>query len=67
MIIHVTAVSSIIVDGPRFNPKLEDGCGHFKVRHFGVARAGGFSSFTILKQIRILSLRTGILKYGICH
>lgn len=49
---HGTAVSSIIVDGPRFNPKLEDGCGHFKVRHFGVARAGGFSSFTILKQIR---------------
>lgn len=49
---HGTAVSSIIVDGPRFNPKLEDGCGHFKVRHFGVAKAGGFSSFTILKQIR---------------
>ena len=49
---HGTSVSSIIVDGPRFNPKLEDGCGHFKVRHFGVATAGGFSSFTILKLIR---------------
>lgn len=49
---HGTAVSSIIVDGPRFNPKLEDGCGRFRVRHFGVAKAGGFSSFTVLKQIR---------------
>lgn len=49
---HGTAVSSIIVDGPSFNPKLQDGCGHFRVRHFGVATAGGFSSFTILKMIR---------------
>ena len=49
---HGTAVSSIIVDGPSFNPKLQDGCGNFRVRHFGVATAGGFSSFTILKMIR---------------
>jgi len=49
---HGTAVSSIIVDGPAFNPKLEDGCGRFRVRHFGAATAGGFSSFTILKMIR---------------
>lgn len=49
---HGTAVTSIIVDGPTFNPKLEDNCGHFRVRHFGVATAGGFSSFTILKLIR---------------
>lgn len=49
---HGTAVSSIIVDGPRFNPKLEDDCGKFRVRHFGVATAGRFSSFAILKQIR---------------
>ena len=49
---HGTAVSSIIVDGPSFNPKLEDGCGRFQVRHFGVATAGKFSSFTILKLIR---------------
>ena len=34
---HGTAVSSIIVDGARLNPWLEDGCGRFKVRHFGVA------------------------------
>lgn len=49
---HGTAVSSIIVDGASFNPRLNDGCGRFKVRHFGVATAGGFSSFTILKLIR---------------
>lgn len=49
---HGTAVTSIIVDGPAFNPRLEDDCGRFRVRHFGVAKAGGFSSFAILKQIR---------------
>lgn len=49
---HGTAVTSIIVDGPAFNPRLQDDCGRFKVRHFGVATAGRFSSFAILKQIR---------------
>ena len=49
---HGTAVSSIIVDGPRFNPWLDDGCGRFKVRHFGVACGAQFSSFTIIKQIK---------------
>ena len=49
---HGTAVSSIIVDGPSFNPGLQDGCGRFRVRHFGVATAGRFSSFAILKMIR---------------
>lgn len=49
---HGTAVTSIIVDGPTFNPALQDNCGHFRVRHFGVATAGRFSSFEILKQIR---------------
>lgn len=33
---HGTQVTSIIVDGPRFNPWLDDGCGRFKVKHFGV-------------------------------
>ena len=33
---HGTEVSSIIVDGPRLNPWLDDGCGRFRVRHFGV-------------------------------
>jgi hypothetical protein len=49
---HGTAVSSIIVDGPAINPDLDDGCGRFRVRHFGVAPKGRFSSFTIMKAIR---------------
>ena len=49
---HGTAVTSLIVDGPAFNPSLEDGCGRFRVRHFGVASAGQFSSFAIIKAIR---------------
>lgn len=49
---HGTAVSSIIVDGPSFNHKLQDHCGRFRVRHFGVATARRFSSFAVLKMIR---------------
>ena len=51
---HGTAVSSIIVDGARLNPWLDDGCGRFKVRHFGVAVGAKFSSFTITKQIKAI-------------
>lgn len=50
--LHGTEVSSIIVDGPSLNPDLEDGCGRFRVKHFGVAIAKKFSSFSILKSIR---------------
>lgn len=49
---HGTEVCSIIVDGPSLNPSLNDGCGRFRVRHFGVATAGRFSSFEIIRQIR---------------
>lgn len=49
---HGTAISSIIVDGPSINPHLDDGCGRFRVKHFGVATSKPFSSFTILKLIR---------------
>lgn len=49
---HGTMVSSIIVDGHNLNPELDDGCGRFKVRHFGVATHGYFSSFTILRSIK---------------
>ncbi len=49
---HGTMVSSIIVDGSNINPELNDGCGHFKVRHFGVAKSGYSSSFTILRLIK---------------
>lgn len=51
---HGTAVSSIIVDGPKLNPWLNDGCGSFRVRHFGVAAGAQFSSFTIIKQIKCI-------------
>ena len=49
---HGTAVTSLIVDGASLNPNLDDGCGHFRVRHFGVSLQSGFNSFTIIKQIR---------------
>ena len=49
---HGTAVSSIIVDGPNIEPRLDDGCGRFRVRHFGVAKEKGTSSFDILKKIQ---------------
>ena len=51
---HGTAVSSIIVDGPKMNPWLDDGCGRFKVRHFGVAAGAQFSSFTIINLIKTI-------------
>ena len=54
---HGTAVSSIIVDGPHLNPWLEDNCGRFKVRHFGVAAGKNFSSFTIIKRIKEIVMR----------
>ena len=58
---HGTAVSSLIVDAPQLNPNLDDGCGRFKVRHFGVSLHSGFNSFTIIKQIReIVSQNTDI-------
>lgn len=49
---HGTKVTSIIVDGHSINPALDDGCGNFRVRHFGVAKCGKFSSFTILRKIK---------------
>jgi hypothetical protein len=50
--IHGTSVSSLIVDGPSINPNLDDGCGRFRVRHFGVASGGQFSAFSILRSIQ---------------
>ena len=48
---HGTSVSSIIVDGPRLNPWLEDGCGRFKVRHFGIFKKN-MPTLTLIKSIR---------------
>ena len=50
--IHGTEVSSIIVDGARSNPKWDDECGLFRVRHFGVAKAGVNNSYDIINQIK---------------
>lgn len=49
---HGTEVSSIIVDGPASNPDLEDGCGRFRVKHFGVATNSQFSSYIVIKAIK---------------
>lgn len=51
---HGTAVASLIVDGPRINPELEDGCGRFRVRLFGVAKNKGASSFAVLRQLKTI-------------
>ncbi|WP_018651030.1 S8 family peptidase [Actinobacillus capsulatus] len=59
---HGTAVSSIIVDGAKLNPWLDDGCGRFKVRHFGVAVGAEFSSFSIIKQIKSIVLSNTDIK-----
>ncbi len=50
--VHGTSVTSLIVDGPAINPDLEDGCGRFRVRHFGVAAQGQYSAFSIMKSIK---------------
>ena len=48
---HGTEVTSIIVDGPSLNPWLDDGCGHFKVRHFGVCERS-ISVPKLIKKIK---------------
>ena len=50
--IHGTEVSSIIVDGPSLNPKLDDGCGRFRVRHFGIAGREGAVVSSLIKKLR---------------
>lgn len=48
---HGTEVSSIIVDGPQLNPELDDGCGNFKVKHFGVC-CDRISPTLLMKKIK---------------
>lgn len=48
---HGTEVTSIIVDGPALNRKLDDGCGHFKVGHFGVSKGERTSFLEIIRKI----------------
>lgn len=49
---HGTEVTSIIVDGPTLNNALDDGCGRFRVRHFGVSKDTHTSSLGIMRQIK---------------
>lgn len=49
---HGTAISSLIVDGPALNAHLDDGCGRFRVRHFGIAKHDKNSSLNLMKLIR---------------
>lgn len=49
---HGTCVDSIIVDGPALNPQLDDGCGNFKVRHFGVTRRGTMHISLLARELR---------------
>lgn len=57
---HGTAISSIIVDGPSLNPELDDGCGRFKVRHFGVC-PGTITPSRLVKKIeKIVTENTDI-------
>lgn len=48
---HGTEVTSIIVDGPKMNPWLDDGCGRFRVRHFGVC-SNRISTIRLVKKIK---------------
>lgn len=59
---HGTMVSSIIVDGPALNRRLEDNCGRFRVRHFGVAKNGRNNSSTIMKTIKRIVLENKDIK-----
>lgn len=59
---HGTKVSSIIVDGPTLNPNLDDGCGRFRVKHFGVIKSGPSSSFNIMRKIEEIVRRNTNIK-----
>lgn len=50
---HGTEVTSIIVDGPRLNPWLDDGCGRFRVRHFGVC-SERIQTARLIRKIRAI-------------
>ena len=59
---HGTMVSSIIVDGPTLNPRLQDNCGRFRVRHFGVAKKGVNSSSFVMDTIEKIVLNNKDIK-----
>lgn len=49
---HGTAVTSLIVNAPALNPNLNDNCGVFRVRHFGVVNEIKASTFETIKKIQ---------------
>ena len=49
---HGTSVCSIVVNGANINPDYDDGCGYFRVRHFGVATHQAVSTFDLLRRIQ---------------
>lgn len=59
---HGTAVTSLIIDGPTLNPDLDDGCGRFKVRHFGIAKQAKNSSVDIVNRIKQIVLENPDIK-----
>lgn len=63
---HGTMVSSIIVDGTRMNPWLEDGCGRFRVRHFGVTNNKISISRLVKKIADIINNNTDIHVWNLC-
>ena len=48
---HGTCVTSIIVDGARLNPLRDDGCGNFRVRHYGITASNRFNLLTLMREI----------------
>lgn len=48
---HGTEVTSILVDGPSLNPWLNDGCGRFRVKHFGVC-SNRISTARLVRKIK---------------
>lgn len=49
---HGTAVTSLIVCGHVLNPELDDGCGFFRVKHFGVSNGSNLHYLTLIDHIR---------------
>lgn len=63
---HGTQVDSIIVDGPNLNPWLEDHCGRFRVRHFGVCSNQISVSLLVRKLKEIIIQNPDIHVWNLC-
>ena len=64
---HGTKVSSILVDGPSLNPALDDHCGRFKVKHFGLMGRGKTPTFNLMDEIEtIVAQNQKISVWNLC-